>query len=49
MQLIQGANNVEQPRVAERLYQEGLFESALVFFDQLKNNSKTCSCLLYLG
>ena len=36
------------PRVAERFFQEGLFESALVIFDQLKNNPKICSCFLYM-
>lgn len=48
-ELIQKPNNAELPKVAERLYQEGYFESALSIFINLKNNSKICSCLLYLG
>ena len=48
-ELINKPNNVEMPKVAERLFSEGFFESAFQIFSNLKNNSKSCSCLLYLG
>lgn len=46
---IKNSNSADLARTGDRLYNEGLFEAAMILFMKLKSNSKIASCLVHLG